>query len=197
MSSVPGVMDSKITSPKGNELFSYLPSYYETSRVMQADMQSKGTEMDLLYQAIDETLDQFFVRTATWGLDFWEQELGIETDRLKPVEQRRAVVESKLRGAGKFSGRLVANVAEAYAGGKVDVTFQPEAWSFTVSFVDTMGIPPNIDDLKRAIDELKPAHMAVEYEYRYLIWDDLDNKQMTWDELDAASLTWNELEVWA
>ncbi|MDR6723977.1 uncharacterized protein YmfQ (DUF2313 family) [Paenibacillus amylolyticus] len=164
----PSTMSVKLTSPKGRELFSYLPSYYETSRVMQADMQSKGTEMDLLYQTLDETLDQFFVRTATWGLGYWEQELGIETDRIKPVEQRRAVVESKLRGAGKFSGRLVANVAEAYARGKVDVSFQPEVWSFTVSFVDTMGIPPNIDDLKRAIDDLKPAHMAVEYEYRYL-----------------------------
>ncbi|MEK4053343.1 YmfQ family protein [Paenibacillus sp. FSL F4-0087] len=195
--SAPSTVDAGLTSEKGQELFSYLPSYYETSRVMQADMQSKGTEMDLLYQALDETLDQFFVRTATWGLDFWEQELGIETDHLKPVEQRRAVVESKLRGAGKFSGRLVANVAGAYAGGKVDVTFQPEAWSFTVSFVDTMGIPPNIDDLKRAIEELKPAHMAVEYEYRYLVWDDLDKKRKTWDELDAVSLTWNELEVWA
>lgn len=66
-----------------------------------------------------------------------------------------------------------------------------------MSFVDTMGTPPNIDDMKRAIEELKPAHMAVEYKYRYLVWDDLDDKQMTWDELDAASLTWNELEVWA
>lgn len=186
-----------ISSAKGRELFSYLPGYYETSRVMRADMQAKGAEMDMLYQALEETLDQFFVRTATWGLDYWEQELGIETDRLKPVDQRRAVVESKLRGAGTFSGRLVKSVAEAYAGGKVDVTFQPEAWSFTVSFVDTMGIPPNMEDLKRAIEELKPAHMAVEYEYRYLNWDDLDRKQVTWDELDAASLTWNELEVWA
>jgi len=186
-----------ISSAKGRELFSYLPAYYETSRVMRADMQAKGTEIDMLYQALEETLDQFFVRTATWGLEYWEQELGIETDRLKPVDQRRAVVESKLRGAGTFSGRLVKSVAEAYAGGKVDVTFQPEAWSFTVSFVDTMGIPPNMEDLKRAIEELKPAHMAVEYEYRYLNWDDLDRKQVTWDELDAASLTWNELEVWA
>lgn len=116
--SAPSIVDVGLTSEKGRELFTYLPRYYETSRVMQADMQAKGIEMDLLYQALDETLEQFFVRTATWGLDFWEQELGIETDRLKPVEQRRAVVESKLRGAGKFSGRQVVNVAEAYAGEK-------------------------------------------------------------------------------
>ncbi|MGN7411340.1 YmfQ family protein [Paenibacillus sp. SAF-068] len=177
--SAPSTVDVGLTSEKGRELFSYLPRYYETSRVMQADMQTKGSEMDLLYQALDETLAQFFVRTATWGLDFWEQELGIETDRLKPVEQRRAVVESKLRGAGKFSGRQVANVAEAYAGGKVDVTFQPEVWSFTVSFVDKYGLPPNLDDLKAVIEDIKPAHMTVEYRLRYLTITEVESMTLT------------------
>ncbi|MEK3827406.1 putative phage tail protein [Paenibacillus sp. FSL K6-1558] len=180
--SAPSVVHAGLTSEKGQELFSYLPQYYETSRVMQADMQAKGTEIDLLYQALNETLEQFFVRTATWGLDFWEQELGIETDRLKPVEQRRAVVESKLRGAGKFSGRQVSNVAEAYAGGKVDVTFQPEAWSFTVSFVDKYGLPPNLDDLKAVIEDIKPAHMTVEYRLRYLTIAEVES--MTLSEIE-------------
>lgn len=182
--SAPSVVHAGLTSEKGREMFSYLPQYYETSRVMQADMQAKGSEMDLLYQALDETLEQFFVRTATWGLDFWEQELGIETDRLKPVEQRRAVVESKLRGAGKFSGRQVANVAEAYAGGKVDVTFQPEAWNFTVSFVDKYGLPPNLNDLKAVIEDIKPAHMTVEYRLRYLTIAEVE--RMTLSEMEQT-----------
>ncbi|MGG6314102.1 YmfQ family protein [Paenibacillus macerans] len=154
-------------------MFSYLPGYYETSRIMQADMNAKGTEMDLLFEALDETLQQFFVRTATWGLDRWESELGIATDPGKPIDQRRAVVESKLRGSGKFSGRLVKSVAEAYDGGKVDVSFQPSDWSFTVKFVDTVGIPPNLDDLKAAIEELKPAHLKVEFEFNYLLIRDI------------------------
>lgn len=57
--SAPSIVDVGLTSEKGRELFSYLPRYYETSRVMQADMQTKGSEMDLLYQALDETLEQF------------------------------------------------------------------------------------------------------------------------------------------
>ncbi|TYA12820.1 DUF2313 domain-containing protein [Paenibacillus faecis] len=161
--------EREISSPLGREMFSFLPGYYENSRIMSSDMNAKGAELDELYRALNETLDQFFVRTATWGLDRWEQELGLTTDKEKPLEQRRALVESKLRGAGQFSGRLVKNVAEAYDGGTVDVTFAPSEWSFTVKFVDTIGIPPNLDDLRAMIEEIKPAHLAVEYEFSYLL----------------------------
>lgn len=186
--------DIKISSLRGRELFSYLPAYYETSRVMQADMDAKGSEMDALYLALNAAADQFFVRTATWGLDRWEAELGIATDRTKPLEQRRAVLESKLRGAGTFSGRLVKNVAEAYDGGTVDVSFQSEGWCFTVKFIDTMGIPPNLEDLKAAIEEIKPAHLEVEYQFTYLTWDDLDAANVTWDQTDLLNKTWDEWE---
>lgn len=169
-------------------MFSYLPGYYETSRVIQADMNAKGTEMDQLFAALDETLQQFFVSTATWGLDRWERELGITVDPAKPLDQRRAVVQSKLRGSGKFSGRLVKNVAEAYDGGAVDVTFQPAAWSFTVKFIDTVGIPPNLDDLKAAIEEIKPAHMAVEFAFNYMLIRDIDGV-LTLNELEALPLS--------
>lgn len=175
--------ESLLTSPRGREMFSYLPAYYETSRVMQVDMNAKGAELDLLFAALDETFQQFFVRTATWGLDRWESELGITTDLSKPLDQRRAVVESKLRGSGKFSGRLVKSVAEAYDGGTVDVSFQPAEWSFTIKFVDTLGIPPNFDDLKAVIEEIKPAHLDVVYEFSYYLIRDIHN-----------ALTLNEIE---
>lgn len=180
--------ETLLTSPRGREMFSYLPGYYEASRVMQADMNAKGAEMDLLFAALDETLQQFFVRTATWGLDRWESELGIEADSGKPLDQRRAVVESKLRGSGKFSGQLVKSVAEAYDGGTVDVTFQPSEWSFTVKFVDTVGIPPNLEDLKVVIEEIKPAHLAVIYEFSYLLIRDIHDV-ITINELQQIQLS--------
>ncbi|CAM3494384.1 DUF2313 domain-containing protein [Saccharibacillus sp. WB 17] len=183
-------------SSKGRELFSYLPHYYETSRIMRADAETKGREMDLLYAALNETLDQFFVRTATWGLDIWERELDIAVDPAKPLDQRRSVVESKLRGGGVFSGSMVRNVAAAYDQGEVSVRFKPEQWSFTITFVGTRGLPPNLDDLKAAIEAIKPAHLAVEYAFTYLRWDELDAKNITWDRFDTLQKNWDELEVW-
>ncbi|WP_068616456.1 YmfQ family protein [Paenibacillus tuaregi] len=166
--------DFAMKSKRGKEMLSFLPGYYETSRVMKADMDAKGAELDSLYAAMDETLDQFFVKTATWGLGRWEAELGIPPEPGKPVEQRRALVESRLRGAGNFTGRLVKNVAESYDGGTVNVTFAPAEYSFTIRFVDTIGIPPNLEDLKAVIEEIKPAHMAVEYEFSYLLIRDIE-----------------------
>ncbi|MNK95396.1 hypothetical protein D3C87_1156300 [compost metagenome] len=160
-------------SRRGQEMLSYLPGYYETSRVIKADMDAKGAELDSFFAAMDETVNQFFVKTATWGLDRWESELGIRTEQDKPIEQRRALVESRLRGAGNFTGSLVKNVAESYDGGKVNVTFQPAKYSFTIQFADTIGTPPNLEDLKAVIEEIKPAHMAVEYEFSYMLIHDV------------------------
>ncbi|MFZ5688687.1 MAG: YmfQ family protein [Bacillota bacterium] len=187
--------DYPITSPKGQEMLTYLPRYYDTSRIMRAILQAQGAEFDKLRQTLDEILDQFFVNTATWGLDTWEKEFGITTMAGKPDDQRRAVIKSKIRGIGTVTVKLIKTVAEAYDGGTVEVTQQPELCQFTVTFIDTRGVPPNINDLKAAIEEIKPAHLAVVYEFRYLIWDELDAKNITWDQLDAKNLTWDEFET--
>lgn len=180
--------DFPITSANGQKMFANLPAYYEKSRVIQVDMNAKGVELDYFTQALNEVLNQFFVSTATWGIEIWEKELDLTVDTSKPIEQRRSVVESKLRGAGKFSGQLVKNVAEVYDGGTVDVSFRPAEYAFTVRFIDTLGIPPNIDDLKAAIEEIKPAHMVVDYKYRYLLIREIQNT-MTINQLQQRKLT--------
>lgn len=188
MSNVSDRVPVAFSSVKGVELFSYLPAYYETSRVMRSDMDTKGHEMDHFYQALKETFQQFFVRTATWGLPRWETELGIETDLNKPLEQRRAVVESKLRGGGKFSGKLVQNVAAAYERGAVNISFQPSEWAFTITFVDTIGVPPNLSDLQNMIEQIKPAHLVARYVFRYLRIKEI-HQQMKIKELNIKKMS--------
>lgn len=176
-----------IMSESGQEMLGYLPTYYENSRVMRSHLDGVGTELDRLNEALHEMLDQFFVKTATWGLVHWENELGIYSDPSKPISQRRAVVESKLRGSGSFSGRLVQNVAEAYYVGNLDVTFQPAEWSFTIYFKDSIGAPPNLDDIKAMIEEIKPAHLIAEYSFNYLRLSDI-HEVMTLEQMQAEPL---------
>lgn len=187
--------DDILTSERGKVMVSNCPRYYDTSRVFKSNLQASGVELDVLKQGIDEILDQFFVPTATWWLDKWEEELGLESYAGKPIEQRRAQIISKIRGIGTVTIQLIQSVAEAYDGGSVEVEDHPETYSFIVRFIDTRGVPPNLDDLKTAIEEIKPAHLAVEYKFRYLIWDELDNINTTWDSLDAHLYSWDQLEV--
>ncbi|GBF35486.1 phage-like element pbsx protein XkdT [Desulfocucumis palustris] len=184
-----------LTSPRGKAMLANCPKYYETSRVFKSYLQAVGPELDQFKQGVKEILDQWFARTASWGLDRWEEELGLVNYVGKPDKQRQDRIVSKIRGVGMVTIQLVKAACEAYDGGAVEVTEQPELYQFTVKFVDTYGIPPNLEDLKNAIEDIKPAHLAVSYNFRYLLWDDFDVQSITWDQLDAKVLAWNDFET--
>jgi hypothetical protein len=162
---------------------------------MRAILQVQGAELDKLRQALDELLAQFFVDTATWGLSIWEQMLGLPPADDETLDERRDRIKSKIRGYGTATIRAIKNVAESYDKGIIDVAEDFSKYT-VIRFVDTTGIPSNIEDLKAIVRELVPAHLAIEYEYNYFIWDELDGKHWTWDQLDELNLTWSALEVY-
>lgn len=175
----------------------YLPDYLRGSQVFASMINAEGQELDQLYTNIEDVLKQFYVETATeWGLDLWEQMLGLTSYAGKPLDQRRSRIISKLRGMGTVTVSLVKNVAESYVYGTVEVTEHPELYSFTIKFVDPRGIPSNLDDLQAAIEEIKPAHLAVEYQFTYTTWGELNTWGTTWGELNTLGLTWDTLKTW-
>jgi len=176
-----------ITSPSGRELLEELPGFYEPIRDFRVIVQAEGEQFDRLQADLEDQLAQRFVGSATWGLEAWERELSITPPAGQPIEQRRAVVRSRMRGYGKFTGRLLKSVAEAYDNGKIEVSFDPGASTFTVRFVSTLGAPPNIEDLMRAIDEILPAHLLIAYAYKYLTINQL--QALTINQLQLRSLT--------
>ncbi|MDI6872289.1 MAG: DUF2313 domain-containing protein [Bacillota bacterium] len=187
---------SELTSARGQVMAGYLPWYYETSRVMQAILQAQGAELDKLRQALDEIRSQFFVSTATWGLDTWEKELGLPVGTGTEAE-RKSKILSFLRSWGTATIVLVRRAAESFEYGTVDVYEDHSAYTVTLSFVDARGIPLNLDAFQAAMRALIPAHLAIQYQFNFFIWDELDTQSWTWDQLDALGLTWEELEVYA
>jgi hypothetical protein len=163
---------------------------------MNSILQAEGSEFDKLRQALNEILDQYFASTATWWLDTWEQELGLAVSPDQPIEQRRDKIKSRLRGYGTATVKLIQIVAEAYDKGRVDVIENIPAYTVTIKFVDTTGIPPNLEDLKAAVRAVLPAHLDLVYEFNYFVWDELDSQTWSWDQFDSQAFTWDALEVY-
>lgn len=174
----------------------YLPRYYDDSKIVANILDREATEFDTLDAEIKAVVDQFFIDTATYGLARWEKICGIPTDETKPIDQRRSVVKSKLRGVGTVTVALIKSVAESYDNGEVDVTEDSANYTIKVTFVGTRGVPANLQDTQNALREIIPAHLAIQFEFTYLTWDELDAANLTWDELDALNLTWDQFEVW-
>lgn len=177
-------------------LMNNLPSFYNASDVVVDIENAIGIEGEELKQATQDLFNQLFIDTATWGLRYWERYLNIQTDISKPYDYRRTVIKSKLRGSGTTTVAMIKNVAESFSNGTVDVIENSSNYSFTIKFVGTLGVPPNLEDFKKVIEEIKPAHLAVNYEFTYLTWSEFDNYNKTWDEWDSLNLTWDMLEIY-
>lgn len=172
-----------------NEMIQKLPRYYrdspqvaELERVL--DLQAQG-----LRSAVTDTLAQLFVDSATWGLDLWEQWTGLPTDRSRPYAYRRSRITSKLRGQGSTTLAMIRDVAESFANGEVEIEERTAEYTIVIRFVSELGVPPNISDLMDTVNEIKPAHLAVRYEYRFRTWGQVAG--LTWGQV--GQYTWGEI----
>lgn len=170
-------------------LADYLPEQYRSSGELKALTLSMDDSVRELWTAREDFTMQLDLSTATWGLALWERAVGLETELSRPPEWRRTRVLAKLRGQGTTTVAMLRNVAESFSNGKVDVIEHPDENRFDIQFTGTIGIPPNMDDLTAAVDEIKPAHLTYAYIYLYCTWALMAKKQ--WGEVKG--LTWAAL----
>lgn len=170
---------------KADELKTLVPEAIWRIREFNVLYDTEGAELDDVYYAVNDVLDQCFVSSATWGLKFWEAVLGIPADESKEAAYRRDVVLSKIKGSGTVTVSMIDTVAESYSNGEIDIVEHNDASAFEVVFVSTKGTPPNLSDLQNAIEELKPAHLAVTYTFMYNTYRFLE--QFTHAQLSAYS----------
>lgn len=155
---------------------SYVPLELREEEPLKSIYESEGIETGNLFTNNDDVLNQFYVETATWGLDLWEQMLGLPITPLQATDERRSKIISKLRGIGTVTVEMIQNVSEAYSNGTVSVIEDNTNYKFTIKFISALGIPPNLTDLKDAIERIKPAHLEVAYEFTYNTYSTVGTK---------------------
>ena len=126
----------------------------------------------------DSFLQQLFVATSTWGLALWEKQYGLETDTSKSDTDRRSRIMSKMRGKGTTTAEMIQNLVGSFVNGNVTILESPETNFFVIKFGD-IGIPPLLNDLSAAIDEIKPAHLYYTYDIRYVTHKELAQAKWT------------------
>lgn len=183
--------ESQVQSLTPN-LMGYLPPYLMAARVMTELQAAQAREIGLINARRLDLLDQCFIDTATWALELWERELGIETDLSKSYETRREVLKAKRRGNGTVTKQMLINTVLAYTNADVQIIEDPAQSAFTIKFIGIMGIPANMAGLVETIDEIKPAHLSYVFEYTYSWWDNV--KVLTWTQCGAK--TWNDLKIY-
>ena len=118
----------------------------------------------------DETAQQMFLDSMTWALAIEERIAGITPAAGASLEERRSVLQAKWRSTtGKCDVDLIQSVCDSWENGQVDVDFVDG--EIILEFVGSYGVPDAdaLSALKAAVQEVIPAHLAVQYLYRYLL----------------------------
>ena len=181
----------EIEIKRETDLLEYLPSFYHNSDVIKSFMESNSIEVDTLKAYIEDLSKNLYVKTATWGLDLFEEELGLVTDKSISYEERRERILAKKRGNGTTTKKMLKNTAEAFSGGEVDIIENFEDYSFIIKFIGVKGIPKNLTLFKKMIEEIKPAHLDYDFAFTYTVWEFVMSKSNLWN--DFSDKTWVDL----
>ena len=148
----------------------YLPSFIVKGNILKDIFESQQAEVDLLNNNIQDLIDNLFVETATWSLENWEKKYNIPIDLDDTLENRRSRILARMVSKGQpFTKETIEAIANQFTNGSVEVIEHLEDDYFTVKFVSTKGIPPKIQDVYDAINEVKASWLDVEYEFKYNI----------------------------
>src|SRR5690554_704976 len=175
------------------KLIDYVPPYYNELLESREILSAEDAEIAKLNASIDDLLLQFNVSTATWGLREWERICGIATDTSKTLGERRSNVKARLRGAGVATAEHIKNVADGYYGGETDIIERNSEYTIVVKFTSSYGVPTNLADLQAVLREIIPAHLAIEYEFKFVTYDTLKGAYATYDDVLASGKTYDEI----
>jgi len=139
-------------------IMQYLPEYYQTSRVMGAIAEAQGTELEMLYTTLDEILAQFYIHTATWGLDYWDEFLGLKTAAY-PIEERRRLLKSKLAMQPSVTREKLKRLLEE-AADSVDIIEHYGEYTFDVVLLVKTKLRTTFEKILQQIEDIKTAHLA-------------------------------------
>lgn len=153
-----------------DNMLSSLPTAYRKDAWVIALLSAIAGVDDAQRADADATAQQMFLDSMTWALAIEERIAGITPAAGAGVEERRSVLQAKWRSTtGKCDVDLIQSVCDSWENGQVDVDFVDG--EIILEFVGSYGVPDAdaLSALKTAVQEVIPAHLAVQYLYRYLL----------------------------
>lgn len=119
------------------------------------------------------------------SLALWERILGITPEDDADMDRRRADVRAMWLASLPPSIETIQAVCDAWRAGEIRAEYEAGVGTVVLYYLESFGPQEGQAGLVRALDVVKPAHLALEHAWRYLRVDEV-HRQMSVAELEAT-----------
>lgn len=144
------------------DILKYLPEFLARSQRFKATNDADSKEHDAIRTDLQCLLDQFYVETTTWGIERWEELVGITPQNGAGIEARRSAVMLKLKKPPSVTVAFLEKLINEYIADKSGaVIYRPETYSadFNVPLLNK----ENMAGMTRDVRIYIPAHIGTVY----------------------------------
>lgn len=167
-----------------------LPYYYRKSKVVEELYTAVQKILDKISADISaEDLSLFITTTTDFTLH--EKDVGL-TAITADNETKRARVIARIQGNNVLTKSALYELIDIYDKTGCTITEDFANYTVTIAFTGRKGKAYNFEQIQSAVEEVKPAHIKIDYVFEKNTWDDLRLKLNSWG--NAESLTWGGAE---
>lgn len=141
------------------DILAYLPKFLQKSPLFKGTNDADNREHETIRLDLQDLLNQFFIKSATWGLGRWEDLVGIKTDTTKSLESRRDAVIAKLQNPESVTETFLTNLINRYIADKAGyIISYPSEYRIEVLYHG--GQVLDYEKLRQSINTYIPAHIG-------------------------------------
>lgn len=167
-----------------------LPCYYRKSQLVKDIYNVVQKVLDKISEDIAVEDLMLFI-TTTDDFTLHAKDVGL-SEISADNETKRSRVIARLQGNNLLTKKELEQLIRIYDKTGCTITEDFANYTVTIAFTGRKGKPYNFNEIQYAVDEVKPAHIKIEYAFEKNTWNDLKLKLNTWG--NAMSLTWGDAE---
>lgn len=143
-------------------LAEYLPVFVTQDKEINDLLSIESEEHDRQRKLLLDILRQFFIHSATWGLDSWEKALSIYSKPNESFELRRAKIYAKLQFKQISTVKFLRQLASKFFPVQADVKIKEvNTKNLFYLIANYTALGNDYFALREAIEIYKPAHLAM------------------------------------
>lgn len=155
-----------------DEIIKLINAVYQSDKFINDYTEALGIVFQRLIDFCESVKNnQFFDRLDEDGAKWWEDFLKIPPPASQTLKDRQATIQAKYLSNGHNEIKLIQRVCDAWQNGETEADFV--GGKIQIQFVNSFGIPNDLDTLKSNIEEIKPAHLSYLILFKYLLIENI------------------------